>query len=59
MDVASGYKYREQITGESHWYMLQSRNFITNSSFQFENGNAKKVSFNGQSVTFRLSIERV
>ena len=58
MDVDPGYKYIEKFRGGISWYMLKTMDFIS-SIFKLKNENNELVSFNGQSVTFRLSIKEV
>ena len=38
---------------------MQSKNIISSICFKFKNENGNLVSFNGQSVTFRLSIKEI
>ena len=57
MDFDPGYKYIEKFRGGISWYMLKTTDFI--SSIKLKNENNELVSFNGQSVTFRLSIKEV
>ena len=59
MDVDPGYKYIEKFRGGISWYMLESNDFISSINFKLKNENSQLVSFNGQSVTFRLSIKEV
>ena len=59
MDVNPGYKYIEKFRGGVQWYMLQSKDIISSISFKLENKNNQLVSFNGQSITFRLSIKEI
>ena len=58
-DVDPGYKYIEKFRGGISWYMLESKDFISGISFKLKNENRQLVSFNGQIVTFRLSIKEV
>ena len=39
--------------------MMQSKNIISSNCFELKKENGNLVSFNGQSVTFGLSIEEV
>ena len=59
MDVNLGYKYVEKYRGGVQLYMMHSKDFISsiNKNLIHENGNL--VSFNGQSITFRLSIMEI
>ena len=58
-DVDPGYKYIEKFRGGISWYMLKTMDFISSINFILKNENNELVSFNGQSVTFRLSIKEV
>ena len=57
MDVDPGYKYIEKFRGSVQWYMMESKDVISSIYFKLKNENGDLVSFNGQSITFRLSIE--
>ena len=59
MDVDPGYKYIERFRGGVSWYMLETKDFISTINFKLRNENEELVSFNGQSITFRLSIKEV
>ena len=59
MTVDPGYKYVEKISGGISWYMMQSKDIISSICFKLKNKNGNLVSFNGQSVTFRLSIKEI
>ena len=59
MTVNPGYKYMERFAGGVAWYMLHTNDFISSINFKLKNENNELVSFNGQSVTFRLSIKEV
>ena len=59
MDVDPGYKYIEKFRGGVSWYMLETKDFISSINFKLKNENSQLVSFNGQSITFRLSIKEV
>ena len=59
MDVDPGYKYIEQFCGGVQWYMMESKDIISSICFKLKNENGNLVSFNGQSVTFRLSIKEI
>ena len=58
-DVDPGYKYIEKFRGGVQWYMMESKDVISNISFKLKNENNQLVSFNSQSVTFRLSIKEI
>ena len=57
MTVNPGYKYVERFAGGIIWYMMESKGIISSINFRLKNENGNLVSFNGQSVTFRLSIK--
>ena len=59
IDVDPGYKYIEKFRGGVQWYMMESKDIISSNNFKLINENRNLVSFNGQSVTFRLSIKEV
>ena len=55
----SGYKYIEKFHGGVQWYMMESRDIVSSICFKLKNENEFLVSFNGQSLIFRLSIKKV
>ena len=59
MDVDRGYKYIEKFRGAVQWYMMESKDIISSICFKLKNENNHVVSFNGQSITFRLSIKEI
>ena len=59
MDVSPGYRYLEEFRGGIQWYMMQSKDVISSINFRLKNENGNLVSFNGQSVNFRLSIKEI
>ena len=59
MDVDPGYKYIEKFRGGIQWYMMDSKDIISSINFRLKNKNGYLVSFNGQSITFRLSIKKI
>ena len=59
MDVDPGYKYIEKFRGGVLWYMMDSKDIISSICFKLKNENIQLVSFNGQSITFRLSIKEI
>ena len=52
-------KYVENFSGGIIWYMMQSKDIISSICFKIKNENNQLVSFNGQSITFRLSIKEI
>ena len=59
MTVDPGYKYVEKFSGVISWYMMQSKDIISIICFKLKNENIQLVSFNGQIITFVLSIEKI
>ena len=59
MDVSPGYKYTQKFKGGIQWYMMDTKDFLSSIRFKLKNENDNLVSFNGQSITFRLSIKEV
>ena len=59
MDVDPGYRYFHKFHGGVQWYMLETKDFISSIIFKLKNENGGLVSFNGQRVSFRLSIKEV
>ena len=59
MDVNPRFKYVEKIRGGIQRFMMESEGFISGIRFRLRNENGNLVSFNGQSVTFRLSIKEI
>ena len=59
MDADPGYNYIEKFRGEVQWFMIENKDFLSSISFIFKNENNEIVTFNGQSITFRLSVKRI
>ena len=59
MDVDPGYKNTETFRGGVLYYMMESKDISSSSCFKLKNENNQIVSFNGQSITFRLSIKEI
>ena len=59
MDVDPGYKCIEKFRGGVQWYMMESKDVISSICFKLKNENGNFVSFNGQSLSFRLSIGEI
>ena len=59
MDVDPGYNYIEKVHGRVQWYMMESKDIISGICFKLKNENNQIVSFNSQSLTFRLSIKEI
>ena len=59
MEVDPVYKYIEKFRGGIQWYMMESKDIISSICFKLKNEYNQIVSFNGQSITFRLSIKEI
>ena len=59
MDVDPGYKYIDRFRGGVMWYMMDSKDNISSINFKLINENGNLVSFNGQSLAFRLSMKKM
>ena len=59
MTIDPGYKNVEKFAGGISWYMMDSNDFISSISSILKDENGNLVSFNGQSITFRLSIKEI
>ena len=59
MDVDPGYEYIEKFRVGVQWYMVESKDNFPNNCFKLKNENNQLVSFNRQSITFRLSITEI
>ena len=57
MTVDPGYKSVEKFTGGVTWYMMETKDVVSRISLKRKNENNELVSFNGQSVLFRLSLK--
>ena len=59
MDVSPGYKYTEKFRVGLQSYMMETKDFISSINLKLINEYCNLVSFNGETVTFRLSIKEV
>ena len=59
MTVNPGYKYVERFAGGITWFMMEGKDIISSFCFKLKNENNQLVSFNGQSITFRLSNKEI
>ena len=59
MDVDLGYKYIDKFRVGVQWYMMESKDIVPSICFKLKNENNQLVSFNGQSITFRLSTKEI
>ena len=53
-----GHEYVEKIAGGITRYMMDSKGIISSICFILKNENNELVSFNGQSISFRLTIKK-
>ena len=59
MGVDPGYKHIEKFRGGVQWHMMETKDVISSLPFMLKNEKNQMVSFNGQSITFRLSIKEI
>ena len=59
MSVPPGYKYICRFNGGVQWYMLEAKDVISSICFKLKNENNELVSFNDQSISFRLSKKEI
>ena len=59
MVVDLGYKDKQNMQGGVQCYMMESKDIISSVCFKLKNENIQKLSFNGQSITLRLSTEEI
>ena len=59
MDVDLGYKNVKKFRGGFQWYMMDTKDFISSINFKLKNEKGILISFNGQSIIFRLYIREV
>ena len=59
MDVSPDYKNLEKFRGGVQCYMMESKDTISTNCFKLKIENNQLVSFNGQSITFGLSIKEI
>ena len=59
MGVNPGFKYIHKFRGGVQWYPMEPKDVISSICFNLKNETNQLVSFNGQSITFRLSIKEI
>ena len=59
MDVDPGYKYIEKVRGGVQSYLMHPKDIVSSICFKLKIQSGNLVSFNGQSITFRLSITEI
>ena len=59
MSVSPGYKFINRFEGGVQWYMMETKDVISIKRFKLKNDSGNLVSFNGHSVSFRLSIKEI
>ena len=59
MDINPGFKYIEKFRGGLQWYMMNIKDFNSSINLKIKNENDNLVPFDGQSITFRLSIKKI
>ena len=56
--VDAGYKNWERFHGGIVWYMMDNKDFVSKNNFKSKNESNQLVSFNGKSITSRLSVKK-
>ena len=59
MTVNPSYKYVESFAGGITWYMMETKDVISSTSFKIKNENNELLSFNGPSISFILSVKEL
>ena len=59
MRVNPGYKYVESFAGGFTWYVMETKDVISSTFFKLKDEKIELVSFNGQSISFRLPIMEI
>ena len=59
MTVDPGYKYVEMFAGGIPWYMMETKDVFSSICFKLKTENGILVSFNGQSISLRLSVKEI
>ena len=59
MTVDPGNKYVKKFAGGITWSMMETKDVISSISLNIKIENNKVASFNGQSISFRLSIKEI
>ena len=52
-------KYYKKLGGGVQWYKMQIKNNVLSICLKLQNKNNQQLSFNGQSISFRLSIKAI
>ena len=59
ISASPGYKCICRFEGGVEWYMMESKDIISSISFKLKKEDGDLASFNGQSLSFRLSIKEI
>ena len=59
MDVDPRYEYKGKFRGGVQWYLMKRNDIMSTICFELRTEDNNFVSFNGQSITFRLSIKEM
>ena len=59
MPIDAAYKCVGNFHGVINWFMMSSKDFTSNINFKIKTEIGELVSFNGKSITFRLSSKEV
>ena len=59
MNVDPGFKDIKKFRGLVKWFKMESSDFYSNNRLKLKSEIGNIVSFNGQPITFRLSIKEI
>ena len=59
MDVSPVYRYIEKFRSGVQLCLMEGRDIISSTCFKLKNESIQLVSFNGESVTFRVSVQEI
>ena len=59
MTVDHGFKFVEKFAEGISWYMMETKDIISDISFKLKNENGNSILFNGQNFEFGLSIREI
>ena len=59
MSVSPGYKLNSKFDGGVQWYMMDTNDFISNINLKLKKEIGNIESFNGLSISFRLSNKEI
>ena len=58
IDKSPVYKYVEKFRGGIKWYMMNTKDFISNTNFKFKKEHDELVSLNGEKLLFAYLLKK-